>query len=384
MTEKIHNSSPASLPASADITFRFPLERAVLREVIEQIERAGYAEHYASYNPIFPDPLQWQAHLKDAPDHLAPILRLFLLREAVSADSVRHVLHGAVDEMVRMGLLIGQDNEHIQTPNLVLLPIHGLWMFCEEPSARSTLYFGGDSIALASRLRPKPGSRALDLCAGTGFQSLICSSFGCSVTAVEINPVAAEVVRLNALLNCREDAISVRVGDLYSASDEAPYAVIIANPPFLPIPKGVAYPFAANGGSDGLCITWRILDGLPKALARSGHAHIMGTCYCDSASPRIVDRLSAWCAAQRMDVLMTITGRKPLAGSAEAFGQMAKSAGDCPAVSDRAVAAEFAADWSAHSATHLAAFFLYIRHGTGELCVQNMYRGGAGGFWYAH
>lgn len=174
-------------------------------------------------------------------------------------------------------------------------------------------------MALLLRLRPKRYGRCLDLCAGAGVQALHCSLFASTVAAVEINPKAADLARINALMNGREKIVSVYNGDLLEPVRGQVFDTIVANPPLLPFPEEVPYPFVGHGGADGIRIVRRILHELPSALAIDGTAQLIGTCLSKGKRPLIVDELDRWASHTCMDVLMTVTSLQPLVPGTACF-----------------------------------------------------------------
>ena len=59
------------------------------------------------------------------------------------------------------------------------------------------------------------GVRVLDLCAGVGAQSLACARTAAAVTAVDIEPLAEPVFRVNAAMNGLDCKVEFLAGDLY-------------------------------------------------------------------------------------------------------------------------------------------------------------------------
>ncbi len=209
-----------------------------------------------------------------------------------------------------------------------LLPVFGYWLFFQKPTRNPALYFGDDSVALACRIRPRHGGSTLDLCAGPGIQSLVASGISGSVTAVEINPAAAEIAKLNVMINRRDDRISVLTGDLYEPlSPDLRYDHVVANPPLLPVPRNMQYPFVGDGGPDGLTVTRRILSGLPTRLHPAGTAQIIGTCLSDGILPFAADEMAEWTRRTDMDLRMTVAAHVPLSPGTPMFQGLVETAG---------------------------------------------------------
>lgn len=125
-----------------------------------------------------------------------------------------------------------------------------------------------DSILLHEAISTIAGGTLLDLCTGSGMQAIAQSSVAGPATAVDINPRAVAVARLNAALNQVED-LDVRHSDLYRGLGRARFDTIIANPPFVssPYQRGPSY---HAGGATGDALLRRILRGWTTYLAAHG------------------------------------------------------------------------------------------------------------------
>jgi carbamoyltransferase len=127
-----------------------------------------------------------------------------------------------------------------------------------------------DSLMLRDAIPLPAVPRILDLCTGSGIQALQCSAVAERIVAVDINPRAAAMVRLNAQLNGIEN-IEARVGDLYAPAAGESFDLIIANPPFVASPYAAA-PSYHSGGPTGDRVLRRIVAGLGEHLGPGGRA----------------------------------------------------------------------------------------------------------------
>jgi methylase of polypeptide subunit release factors len=248
-----------------------------------------------------------------------------------------------------------------------------------------TLYFGDDSVALLLRLRPRHGGTCLDLCAGPGVQALHCGRLASSVDAVEVNPVAATLASINVAMNGLDGRVTVRRGSLFESVAGRVFDTVVANPPLLPFPSGVEYPFVGHGGDDGLRVTRAILEGLPAALAPGGTAQVIGTSLEANGEPEIVPELRAWAAAHRMDLLLTVVSRRPLRRGSGFFEGLVATAAACPEVGTdpSKIAERLERLLERKGASHLASWFLHINWGDGSLDVMDLARSRTGNGWYA-
>jgi release factor glutamine methyltransferase len=101
-----------------------------------------------------------------------------------------------------------------------------------------TLFFTSEFMVSSfnAQLIP-PGSRVLDLGAGSGVGAIFAAQFARqgttgSVTAVDINPTAVRCARINVLLNEVEGCVDVREGDLFAPVSNEQFDVILFNPPY--------------------------------------------------------------------------------------------------------------------------------------------------------
>src|SRR4051812_29526884 len=86
--------------------------------------------------------------------------------------------------------------------------------------------------ALAKAAIP-PGGRALDICAGTGALAIAASRAGAAaVTATDVSKRAVVTTAVNARL-CRAP-VRVRHGDFADLVGEQRFALVLANPPYVP------------------------------------------------------------------------------------------------------------------------------------------------------
>lgn len=128
---------------------------------------------------------------------------------------------------------------------------------------------GGDSTMLADIVAQCHGRRVLDLCTGSGVQGLVAAAGAEQVVAVDVNPRAVALARMNAILNGVSN-LEVRQGDLFAPVRGERFDLVIANPPFVPAPRrGPSY---HSGGPRGDRVLRRVVGGLHNHLADGGRA----------------------------------------------------------------------------------------------------------------
>lgn len=146
-------------------------------------------------------------------------------------------------------------------PRPQIEPIDGVY----RPQADSELLL--ETFALQG---PTPVATVLDLCCGSGIQGIAASLQGHCVEAVDADRRAVVASRRNALLNGVQ--MPVRHGDLFEAVAGRRFDAVLANPPYVPSPKGSGFSSYAwsDGGPDGRELIDRICDQVPNHLTEDG------------------------------------------------------------------------------------------------------------------
>lgn len=139
-------------------------------------------------------------------------------------------------------------------------------------------------VVVEETLRRMPEDRALrvlDLCTGTGCIGITIAAErkNARVDLVDISKGALEIARRNVEALSVGERVRVLEGDLWApVADEAPYDVIISNPPYIEtktidtledeVKKEPR--IALDGGEDGLDCYRRIADGVAARLVPDG------------------------------------------------------------------------------------------------------------------
>jgi release factor glutamine methyltransferase len=357
------------------------LQSDTLADLVPRLEAEGYGEFLASFVPTSVRPDAWQraAAVIDGP--LRTVIGLFLLGEAVFPEALPTRIQEMCSTLTRLGFCDEVASGRLRLPGLVLLRLHGYWLFVQRPQISPTLYFGDDSVALANRLRPPAGSRTLDLCAGPGAQSLVCSARSNEVVAVEANPVAAALCQENVSLNLLSDRISIRCGDLYEPV-KGVFDYVVCNPPLLPIPKELDYPFVGDGGHDGLAVVRRVVAGLPQYLSGDGACHILGTTPSDGFLPVALTEVEEWTSSYRLDMILTTTAHVDATLGATWTRSVAATVSAHSGCSFDYAHETIANGYARQRATHVCAYYLRIVRGKPNLRVIDVSTNPPSGFWF--
>lgn len=254
------------------------MNKEIILQFREILKTTGYFSYYQAFgsgNKRFNGWHKFQDRIQEPASKL--LLKLFLLEEAISEQAIQAVLGSEVLELLQSNQIITIEAGHVKTNNLVLLSYHGIWFFCQN-GLNPDVYFGTDSIALATYQHPLMGGRSLDLCAGSGIQAMIASLYNKEAYAVEINPIAADIAKFNVHLNGLEEKVNVFNASLedFINEDHGEFDLITFNPPLLPIPEPLFYPFVGDGGKDGLALTKKILELYFNRLSPNGVFEFIG------------------------------------------------------------------------------------------------------------
>lgn len=132
-------------------------------------------------------------------------------------------------------------------------------------------------LAEQALARTGPGDVVVDLCCGTGAVGAVLSAVAGAVHAVDIDPAAVRVARVNL------PGGHVHEGDLDAplpAALRGRVAVVVANAPYVPTgaiglmpPEARLYEahVALDGGADGTAVQQRVAAVAPRWLAPGGH-----------------------------------------------------------------------------------------------------------------
>lgn len=123
-------------------------------------------------------------------------------------------------------------------------------------------------------------SKVLDLCTGSGCIGIACAyAFGdAAVDVTDISNDALDVARINADRLHVADRVLLHKADVFEGLPEAPYDIIVSNPPYVDAQDMATLPdehkhepkLGLAAGQDGLDIVRRILAGAGNYLAKDG------------------------------------------------------------------------------------------------------------------
>ncbi len=235
------------------------------------------------------------------------LLRLYTVGESFEPDLIETVLgRDVLEANLATGLLIfDPTGTRLSTAGLQVVSRLGQYFVVSTSRAYpgfdpaiADIYLGPESYTLANYLQRRAGAlpssgKALDLCTGSGIaaQSLAAVRRGVVWTGVDLSGQAIEAASFNAMLNDTSDRYSAVEGDLYAPVEGQRFGLIVANPPFIPVPSSTGFPLYGDGGTDGMSVLRPMLAGLARHLAPSGRAVIYAEGLGNASGPLVLDLL---------------------------------------------------------------------------------------------
>jgi methylase of polypeptide subunit release factors len=212
------------------------------------------------------------------PLHTRALIDLFAAGLTVGASDLCMLPDGILDRLSEAGVLSVDGRGGVSSAYRIGVLENLLLMHEDYRDPQVSVYLGEDSEFYANMLDIPRGARCLDLCCGTGVQALVSLGRGAAhADAVDINPRAVALGRMNARLNGLADSLTVYQGDLFTPlPPPRRYDRITCNPPLLPIPPAVPYPVIGDGGIDGLKFVRAIVPALEKRLSDGGKCLLLG------------------------------------------------------------------------------------------------------------
>jgi methylase of polypeptide subunit release factors len=212
-------------------------------------------------------------HLSMRVDPLSCAVRMFFFRHPVPEEGARAACGELFEPFVEVGLLTRDDAGRYASPFRLGL-VDDVYVLSDELSLGegAAMGYGDSTVALCRASLPdRPIDRALDLGCGSGTAALILARRAKLAIGTDINPRAIEMSWVNARLNGIEN-VDFRVGDLFAPVAGESFDVIVSQPPFIPMPDGIAPSTFQFGGSRGDELVLKMLPQVPRHLAPGGRA----------------------------------------------------------------------------------------------------------------
>jgi len=254
------------------------------QEALEKLKGLPAADQHFDLSPLL---LETQE-----PTRLNTLLRLFFLAQPVPSGAADDALTPiGVQPLIDMGLLVREVDS--TRCHLWLLPAEGRLMAHDYGPGLSGRPIEGDhvlGVGMATRLLMKltvrrQAERVLDIGTGQGFQAIVASGHAAVVIGTDINQRALDCARLSCGLNNAE-LVDLRLGSFFEpVIGEAPFDLIVSNPPFVISPPhglvclggGGDGAGGAGGGSETDVIQG---DGVVERVVRGSHTLLREDGYC--------------------------------------------------------------------------------------------------------
>ncbi len=160
-----------------------------------------------------------------------------------------------------------------------------------------------EQVYLVRNLTVRPDDRVLELCVGSGVNSLFASDHAGAVTGVDVSERALAFARFNAALNPGAVGIDLLHGSLFEpVGPDARFDVVIVNPPFELVPPGTSHFLHSHGGADGMDVVREILVEAPRRLESGGRFEMVTWSPGDGERLVLDDLLEAAFPARRIEV----------------------------------------------------------------------------------
>jgi len=204
------------------------------------------------------------------------MFRLFFINKYIKKREVENLLGEKNLTLLLEKEILKTDEDNIYSL-IKITPYDKFYFLSTGPfytDIKKRVYIGPDSFLLADDIKKyfghKTYEKGLDICSGSGIQSLTLSEFTREVTGVDINKNAIAFAEKNARLNKKEN-VNFVLSNLYENIKEE-YDIIVSNTPFGYLPEDLSHWLPGYGGEWGIEIPLKIIEGFKKHLKPDGVA----------------------------------------------------------------------------------------------------------------
>jgi len=175
------------------------------------------------------------------------VFRLFRLGEPVEDTFVGSVIPRRVLAALTQAEILQKKDNHWQTRGLLIIPVEGLILLVSVPPSYPTAtkacstWFDLSSHVMARALpHSLSEQKVLDICSGSGIQSLLCAARGATdVVGLEVSEEAVVTARANAILNGLELRTEFRRSNMLEALKQGEcFDFVVCNTPYAPVIDG--------------------------------------------------------------------------------------------------------------------------------------------------
>ncbi len=260
--------------------------------------------------------------LRSRSDAASRLALLFSYGDRLPAREVEQDLGTTLVDALRRAGVLQEGPGGLACP-FRLVPLEGLWILGDEPSAGAEAVMGPGptTLELLGQLPLRCEGAVLDLGTGAGTFALTLAARGAErVVATDLNPRAAEITTFNARLNGLR--LDVRVGDLEAPVRDERFRWIVSQPAYVfqaPDEPRVVF---LHGGPRGDELAFRILAALPTLLDPEGTALLLFDTPVETGSP-LPSRVRAALGPDELDLLILVAPGPSPGAQAVAYAALA-------------------------------------------------------------
>ena len=255
-------------------------DRETIAALRAALERGGYTAAALADLLGLEDLLDWSvldgpvsSRLLTPGEPLSTLAELLFLSRPVQREAAERALAPAPLERLAGAGVLRLDGDRVEAA-FEIVPADEFLLASDRRTQAPgrpdhVLGFVAPTRVLATLTVLQPIESALDVGAGSGYQSLHAASVAGRVVAVDINPRALRFAEFNAALNGVEN-VELREGSLFEPVAGERFGLVVCNPPYVISPE-TDYVFRDSGlPGDSFCEA--VVRGLPQHLAEGGHA----------------------------------------------------------------------------------------------------------------
>ena len=215
--------------------------------------------------------------LRKSSEPAATAMRLLVFGDTVTQEEGERALGSELlAALLRAKLIVADPAGGLVSPFRINL-VDEQYVLCDDllHGGEAVMGVGQTTLDLAqAACPPEPVGRLLDLGCGAGTIAMLFSPHAEHCIGTDVNARALLLAQINLALNGTENA-ELRAGDLFAPVDGAAFDLIVSQPPFVALPRGVAPSTFMHGGERGDELALRLLAELPTRLRPGGRACLL-------------------------------------------------------------------------------------------------------------
>ncbi len=253
-------------------------------------------------------------------------LRFFLLGDKI-LDKELELPNTTIEYLIKVNILSKEEDFYFLNDFLLIscfnccFFVANIHYYPTSKNKAKSPYIGLDSFWLSRIIFNKTYGTVLDVCTGSGIQAIISAKTCDKVYALELDPLACKIAKINTILNDVQEKVEIINSDLYTNLDSnLQFDFIVSNPPFIPIPPEEDFPIFGDGGWDGLQVIKRILEQGVAKLKSNGKLIMTGQAIGTSKKCFLEDVVEEICPNNK--AYLSIKSVLPTNTQAHAFAEL--------------------------------------------------------------